>query len=188
VTKFFKSGVLPNQIGVVTPYEGQRSYIVTYMQFNGSLKKELYKDVEVASVDAFQGREKDYIILSCVRSNEHQGIGFLSDPRRLNVALTRAKYGVVILGNPKVLSKVCLSSSFCGATYNGLAQHYLWHGLLTQYKGKGCLVEGPLSNLQPSMIQFSKPRRVFGKTDQYRRHEMSAKELLSGVALSTDST
>jgi regulator of nonsense transcripts 1 len=106
VTKFFKSGVVPGQIGVVTPYEGQRSYIVNYMQFNGSLKKDLYKDIEVASVDAFQGREKDYIILSCVRSNEHQGIGFLNDPRRLNVALTRAKYGVVILGNPKVLSKV----------------------------------------------------------------------------------
>lgn len=105
-TKFFKSGVVPGQIGVVTPYEGQRSYIVTYMQYNGSLKKDLYKEIEVASVDAFQGREKDYIILSCVRSNEHQGIGFLNDPRRLNVALTRAKYGVVILGNPKVLSKV----------------------------------------------------------------------------------
>lgn len=108
VTKFFKSGVVPAQIGVVTPYEGQRSYIVNYMQFNGSLKKDLYKEIEVASVDAFQGREKDYIILSCVRSNEHQGIGFLNDPRRLNVALTRAKYGVVILGNPKVLSKVCI--------------------------------------------------------------------------------
>lgn len=109
VTKFFKSGVVPGQIGVITPYEGQRSYIVNYMQFNGSLKKDLYKEIEVASVDAFQGREKDYIILSCVRSNEHQGIGFLNDPRRLNVALTRAKYGVVILGNPKVLSKVSIS-------------------------------------------------------------------------------
>ncbi|KAF9557154.1 hypothetical protein CPC08DRAFT_66663 [Agrocybe pediades] len=162
VTKFFKSGVMPSQIGVVTPYEGQRSYIVNYMQFNGSLKKDLYKEIEVASVDAFQGREKDYIILSCVRSNEHQGIGFLNDPRRLNVALTRAKYGVVILGNPKVLSK-----------------HPLWHYLLTHYKEKNCLVEGPLSNLQPSMIQFSKPRRTLVKSmEQFRRHETNARDYL----------
>lgn len=107
VTKFLKSGVLPQQIGIITPYEGQRSYLVNYMGFSGTMRKELYKEIEVASVDAFQGREKDYIIVSCVRSNEHQGIGFLNDPRRLNVALTRAKYGLVILGNPKVLSKVC---------------------------------------------------------------------------------
>ncbi|KAK2466665.1 hypothetical protein APHAL10511_000923 [Amanita phalloides] len=163
VTKFFKSGVVPAQIGIVTPYEGQRSYIVNYMQFNGSLKKDLYKEIEVASVDAFQGREKDYIILSCVRSNEHQGIGFLNDPRRLNVALTRAKYGVVILGNPKVLSK-----------------HPLWHYLLTHYKEKTCLVEGPLNNLQASMIQFSKPKKSLVKsTDQYRRHETNARDYLA---------
>ncbi|KIR67825.1 ATP-dependent helicase [Cryptococcus bacillisporus CA1873] len=154
VTKFFKSGVLPNQIGVITPYEGQRSYIASYMQLHGSLKKDLYKEVEVASVDAFQGREKDYIILSCVRSNEHQGIGFLNDPRRMNVALTRAKYGVVILGNPKVLSK-----------------HPLWLYLLSHYKEKGCFVEGPLSNLQPSMVQFSRPKKSLAAAmDPFKRH------------------
>jgi len=161
VTRFFKSGVLPNQIGIITPYEGQRSYIVSYMQFNGSLKKDLYKEIEVASVDAFQGREKDYIILSCVRSNEHQGIGFLNDPRRLNVALTRAKYGFVILGNPKVLSK-----------------HLLWHQLLTHYKEKGCLVEGPLTNLQTSLMQLSKPRKQVDKPSfQANRFEHSAREM-----------
>ncbi|KXS20998.1 P-loop containing nucleoside triphosphate hydrolase protein [Gonapodya prolifera JEL478] len=142
VTRFLKANITPAQIGIITPYEGQRSYIVTYMQYNGSMKKELYKEIEVASVDAFQGREKDYIILSCVRSNEHGGIGFLNDPRRLNVALTRAKYGLVILGNPKVLSK-----------------HPLWYQLLTHFKEKGLLVEGALNNLKVSMIQFSKPKK-----------------------------
>ena len=105
VTRFLSAGTLPEQIGVITPYEGQRAYLVAYMQRNGALRQQLYADIEVASVDAFQGREKDYIILSCVRSNDRQGIGFLADPRRLNVALTRAKYGLVVLGNPKVRSK-----------------------------------------------------------------------------------
>lgn len=143
VSKFLKH-VSPQQIGIITPYEGQRSFIVSYMQFNGTSKKDLYKEIEVASVDAFQGREKDYIILSCVRSNDHQGIGFLSDPRRLNVALTRAKYGLVVLGNPKVLSR-----------------HGLWNKFLTFYKDKSLLVEGPLHNLKPSSFQLSKPKRPF---------------------------
>jgi regulator of nonsense transcripts 1 len=151
VTRFFKAGVQPQDIGVITPYEGQRSYVVSSMQNTGTFKKENYKEVEVASVDAFQGREKDFIVLSCVRSNDHQGIGFLSDPRRLNVALTRAKYGLVILGNPKVLSK-----------------HPLWHYLLLHFKERNCLVEGPLTNLQTSLLQFSRPKTTYRGPQRYQ--------------------
>ncbi len=142
VTWFLQAGVVSWQIGVITPYEGQRAYLVNYMQRNGPLRTQLYKDIEVASVDSFQGREKDYIILSCVRSNEHQGIGFLNDARRLNVALTRARLGLVILGNPKVLSK-----------------QPLWNNLIVHFKDNGCLVEGPLNNLKQSLVHFPKPRK-----------------------------
>lgn len=97
VTHMLRNGVRPQQIGVITPYEGQRAHVVSVMARSGPLLGSLYEAVEVASVDAFQGREKDFVLLSCVRSNQHQGIGFLSDPRRLNVALTRARYGRVWL-------------------------------------------------------------------------------------------
>lgn len=142
-TRFLKCRVSPDQIGIITPYEGQRAYLVQYMQYQGSLHSKLYQEIEIASVDAFQGREKDIIIMSCVRSNEHQGIGFLNDPRRLNVALTRAKYGIIIVGNPKVLSK-----------------QPLWNHLLNFYKERKLLVEGSLNNLKESMVQFSKPKKI----------------------------
>lgn len=58
VTRFLKSGVNPEQIGIITPYEGQRAHIVQYMAYNGTMRSTLYEAIEVASVDAFQGREK----------------------------------------------------------------------------------------------------------------------------------
>ena len=66
VTWFLKAGVVPAQIGVITPYEGQRAHIVAHMARSGSFRAALYDEVEVASVDSFQGREKDFIILSAV--------------------------------------------------------------------------------------------------------------------------
>jgi len=146
VTQFLSTGASPDQIGVITPYEGQRSFIVSHMERSGSLSGGLYDQIEVASVDAFQGREKDYIVISCVRSNDDQGIGFLRDPRRLNVALTRAKYGLVILGNPKVLSRTVL-----------------WNNLICHFQDQGLLVEGPLNALKPSGMKFDRPRKFVSR-------------------------
>lgn len=142
VTHLLRMGVTPGQIGVITPYDGQKKYVSEYMRRSGSLASALYEAIEVASVDAFQGREKDFILVSCVRSSESQGIGFLSDPRRLNVALTRARLGLILLGNPRVLSK-----------------NPLWAALLLHFKECDALVEGPLNNLQPSYMTFARPRR-----------------------------
>lgn len=156
ITKFLKSGIKPDQLGIITPYEGQRAFLVQYMQHSGSFHSKIYQEIEVASVDAFQGREKDIIIFSCVRSNEHQGIGFLNDPRRLNVALTRAKFGIIIVGNPKVLSK-----------------QPIWNYLLTFYRESKALVEGPLNNLKESLVQFNKPRKLLNPLNMSSHFSMN---------------
>ena len=150
VTHLLRMGVTPSQIGVITPYDGQKKYVSDYMRRAGSLASALYEAIEVASVDAFQGREKDFILVSCVRSSESQGIGFLSDPRRLNVALTRARLGIIFLGNPRVLSK-----------------NALWAALLLHFKEYDCLVEGPLNNLQSSYMTFARPRRNPASDSRY---------------------
>jgi hypothetical protein len=150
VTYLLRMGVTPAQIGVITPYDGQKKYVSEYMRRSGALASALYEAIEVASVDAFQGREKDFILVSCVRSSETQGIGFLSDPRRLNVALTRARLGIIFLGNPRVLSK-----------------NALWAALLLHFKEYDCLVEGPLNNLQPSYMTFARPRRNPASDSRY---------------------
>jgi len=98
-----------SRIGVITPYRSQIYQIERCFQ-SLAHKKGWGNDlsIEINSVDAFQGREKDIIIFSCVRSEhfadrETHTVGFLRDPRRLNVALTRAKYGLWIVGHCQTL-------------------------------------------------------------------------------------
>ena len=86
--------VSPDTIGVITPYAGQARLIRSLCETTG---------VEVDTVDGFQGREKEVIIISCVRSNRHGEIGFLADTRRMNVALTRAKRKLIVIGDSEAL-------------------------------------------------------------------------------------
>ena len=83
-------------IAVLTPYA---------QQFN-LLKASLsaFSNVEACSIDGFQGKEADIVVFVTVRCNEHREIGFLKDLRRMNVALTRAKTGLIVIGNAATLT------------------------------------------------------------------------------------
>lgn len=94
-----KCGVSSESIGIITPYEAQKQLIMTCFQEKNIL------DIEVANVDAFQGREKDFIILSLVRGNFSSTIGFISEVKRVNVAITRSKYGLFVVADINTISK-----------------------------------------------------------------------------------
>lgn len=86
------------QVGVITFYKGQVNLLQKNLQFN-------HPAMKIQTVDSFQGDENDIIIISFVRSNEKNRIGFLNDFRRLNVALTRAKHSLIMIGNANTLEK-----------------------------------------------------------------------------------
>ncbi|XP_058208609.1 uncharacterized protein LOC131321719 isoform X4 [Rhododendron vialii] len=84
--RLVESGVQASDIGIITPYAAQVVLLKMMRSKEGKLK-----DVEISTVDGFQGREKEAIIISMVRSNSKKEVGFLSDRRRMNVAVTRAR-------------------------------------------------------------------------------------------------
>ena len=86
----------PEDIGVISPYAGQVRLI-------RSMVDDVIEGLEVKSVDGYQGREKEIIVLSTVRANDAGKVGFLSNYRRLNVALTRAKRGLIVIGDDRTL-------------------------------------------------------------------------------------
>lgn len=83
---------------MITPYTRQVKEISARLSDNG-----IPKGVEVRTVDGFQGREKDIILISLVRANDQNEIGFLVNPQRMNVLLTRAKYAMIVFGNKRTL-------------------------------------------------------------------------------------
>ncbi|AET38877.1 ATP-dependent 5'-3' DNA helicase HCS1 Ecym_3390 [Eremothecium cymbalariae DBVPG len=98
VSQLLNSNVSQESIGIISPYNAQVSLL-------RKLVHEKYSLIEISSVDGFQGREKDCIILSLVRSNDLFEVGFLRDERRLNVAMTRAKRQLCVIGNMETLER-----------------------------------------------------------------------------------
>lgn len=98
VRDLLKAGDVTNEgIGVITPYRAQLKLIAD--------KIKEFENVSVRTVDGFQGQERDVIVFSAVRCNEHGFVGFLDDEKRMNVLLTRARRGMIVIGNKKTLGK-----------------------------------------------------------------------------------
>ncbi|KAL0453079.1 UNVERIFIED_CONTAM: DNA-binding protein SMUBP-2 [Sesamum latifolium] len=97
--RLVESGVQAANIGIITPYAAQ----VVQLKMLRS-KEDKLKDMEISTVDGFQGREKEAIIISMVRSNSKKEVGFLSDRRRMNVAVTRARRQCCIICDTETVS------------------------------------------------------------------------------------
>jgi superfamily I DNA and/or RNA helicase len=95
VNELLASGVQAQQIGIITPYAAQARLLREKLSLS---------ELEIDTVDGFQGREKEAILISLVRSNDRGEIGFLSDLRRMNVAMTRARRKLLIVGDSATLS------------------------------------------------------------------------------------
>merc|ERR1740121_2179732 len=94
----------PDDVGLVTPYKGQVNLIKKLIRERPGLQK-FRSGLEVESVDGFQGQEKEVIIFCAVRNNREGKVGFLSDWRRLNVMLTRARRGCIVIGSRTTLNQ-----------------------------------------------------------------------------------
>lgn len=106
IEKIGKERILDEKIdfGLISPYKAQIQYIRSLIKKDGYFKP-FRKLITVHTVDGFQGQERDVIVISLVRSNNEGQIGFLQDLRRMNVAITRARMKLIILGNASTLTK-----------------------------------------------------------------------------------
>ncbi|KAG9998036.1 DNA helicase, partial [Aureobasidium melanogenum] len=98
VQNLVDAGVKAEDIAVVTPYNGQLAVL-------SQLLKERFVGIELGSIDGFQGREKEAVVVSLVRSNAEHEVGFLAEKRRLNVAMTRPKRHLCVVGDSETVGR-----------------------------------------------------------------------------------
>lgn len=165
----FRNRVKGQSIGVITPYKRQQTMLRSYL-------KE-YQDVEVNTVDGFQGREKDVIVFSCVRgASDQRGVGFLRDVRRMNVGITRAKKALWVVGNGKQLCTEPLwKQLFLCAQKNGLRAELSRDDVsrfdLVQRKMASLPMKPPEQELDLSGV--SEPHSVFTDRSEFKMPKIS---------------
>lgn len=116
VRRLISRGVSPRDVGLISPYRAQ------LQRLEGLLQDLIDEGLELSSVDGFQGREKEAIVLDLVRSNDTQELGFLRDVRRTNVAITRARRFLLILGDSATLTAL----PYYAELFDAVGAHGLW--------------------------------------------------------------
>jgi len=112
-------------IGLISPYRKQVQYLQTLVQERAELQPYL-SAIQVNTIDSFQGQEKDIIIISLTRANDRQEIGFLAELRRMNVAITRAKQHVILIGDSSTISKNSFYSDMIQYAEQQQGYHSIW--------------------------------------------------------------
>ena len=128
LTSRFSDYDFKGKVGIITPYKSQLREMK--QRFLSRYGDQILKNVEFNTTDAFQGRESEVIIFSCVRASPAGGIGFLQDVRRMNVGLTRAKSSLWVLGNSE-----------------SLARGEYWQKLIVDSQTRGCYVQGDITSM-----------------------------------------
>ena len=137
VDQLVAGGAKADEIAVITAYEGQRQLLAARLAG--------HRNMLIGNIDAIQGREQSMVVLSLVRSNEGKGIGFLKGAQRVNVALTRAKHGLVIIGDAHTFTR-----------------YEPWRALLESYQSRNLLCEGDtLDELRPLRVKVQSEREGF---------------------------
>eukprot|EP00050_Salpingoeca_kvevrii_P022771 m.131797 g.131797 ORF g.131797 m.131797 type:complete len:1494 (-) comp9820_c1_seq1:59-4540(-) len=127
------------RVAIISPYRHQQQ--ILQAAFVRHFGNDILKSVRIGTVDGFQGQEEDIVIFSCVRSGG--SIGFLKDVRRMNVALTRAKHSLFVLGNVRTL---CRNRD--------------WNALVEDARMRGLLLPAPRLSIRDVPIAAREPARV----------------------------
>ncbi|KAJ7594407.1 P-loop containing nucleoside triphosphate hydrolase protein [Mycena floridula] len=162
-------------IGIIAPYVAQislltrlfntnKKYLERFKSVLGEQRAMQIKDIEIKTVDGFEGREKELIIFSTVRNNSGGFIGFLADRRRLNVGLTRAKRGLFVVGSLSTLqssktgrrSEEAFPTALGAESWRRFAQYLLDQGLVVKLSG-------------PALYQALNKNYIAAKTAAQRR-------------------
>ncbi|MFN9509422.1 MAG: AAA domain-containing protein [Planctomycetota bacterium] len=117
VDALLAAGLLPDQIAVIAPYSAQVRFLRDRCTSTG---------VEIDTVDGFQGREKEAVLISLVRSNSQGEVGFLGDTRRMNVAMTRAKRKLIVIGDGSTLGRNAFFKKWIEHTENRGFYKSIW--------------------------------------------------------------